>query len=61
VRRLVRELGHTDEGLPLNRRYAELIAQPIDLAVDDERIERRSKLMSAVDKLVKILERDFMT
>jgi len=60
VRRLVRELGHTDEGLPLNRRYAALIAQPIDLAADDERIERRSELMLAVDKLVKILERDFL-
>ena len=60
VRRLVRELGHTDETVPLNRRYSALIAKPIDLAADDQQVERRSELMLAVDKLVKSLERDFL-
>ncbi|MCL4787017.1 MAG: YkgJ family cysteine cluster protein [Verrucomicrobia bacterium] len=60
VRRLVRELGHTDESVPLNRRYAALAAQPIDLATDEERVERRSELMLAVGRLVRILERDFL-
>lgn len=60
VRRLVRELGHTDESVPLNRRYAAIAAQPIDLATDEERVERRSELMLAVGRLVRILERDFL-
>lgn len=60
VRRLVRELGHTDETVPLNRRYAALIAQPIELAADDGHVERRSELMLAVGKLVKALEHDFL-
>lgn len=60
VRHLVRKLGHTDENVPLNRRYAAIAAEPIDLATDDDRIiERHSELMLAVGKLVKILERDF--
>ena len=60
VRKLVCELGHTDESVPLNRRYAAVAAEPIDLATDDQRVERRSELMLSVDKLVKLLERDFL-
>ena len=61
VRRLVRALGETDESQPLNRRYARIMAQPIDFAGDEAVIERRSKLMLAVDRLAKILARDFLT
>jgi hypothetical protein len=60
VRKLVRELGQTDERVPLNRRYAAVAAEPIDLASDDQRVERRSELMLAVHKLTRILERDFL-
>lgn len=60
VRNLVRELGNNDESMPLNRRYAAVAAEPIDLATDDQRIERRSELMLTVDKLAKMLERDFL-
>ena len=61
VRRLVRALGHTDERVPLNRRYAAVASEPIELAGDDQRIARRSELMRAVGKLAKILEQDFLT
>ena len=60
VRKLVRELGNNDESVPLNRRYAAVAAEPIDLGTDDQRVERRSELMLAVDRLVKNLERDFL-
>jgi hypothetical protein len=60
VRDLVRQLGHTDERMPLNRRYSAIIAQPLDLAGDDETAERRSELMLAVHKLTQVLERDFL-
>jgi hypothetical protein len=60
VRKLVRALGQTDESIPLNRRYAAVAAEPIDLAMDDKRVEQRSELMLLVDRLVKILERDFL-
>jgi hypothetical protein len=37
------------------------MAQPIDFAGDEAVIERRSELMLAVDRLAKILARDFLT
>ena len=60
VRELVRELGQSDEKMPLNRRCSEVMSQPIDLA-DEENSERRGELMLAVHRLTKILERDFLT
>lgn len=61
VRSLVRELGQTDESVPLNRRYAALASEPIDLAADNRNVMRRSKLMASVDKLARFLEQDFLT
>ena len=60
VQKLVRELGQSDEQMPLNRRYSEVMSQPIDLA-DEENSGHRGELMLAVHKLTKILERDFLT
>ena len=60
VRRLLRQLGQTDEQLPLNQRYAKMMAKPIDLAGDEGVIEVRSELMLAVHRLVQALERDFL-
>lgn len=61
VRRLVRKMGHTDERVPLNRRYVEVMEQPIDLAAGDQNQKLRGRLMGAVEKLNQILERDFLT
>jgi hypothetical protein len=53
--------GQTDERVPLNRRYAAVAAETIDLgASDDQRVERRSELMLAVHRLTRILEREFL-
>ena len=61
VRALVRCLGQNDERMPLNRRYSAIMAQPLDLARDDdETAGRRSELMLAVHKLTRILDRDFL-
>jgi uncharacterized protein len=60
VLQLVRELGNTDEIKPLNRRYADVVAQPIDMSADEAEVERRGDLMMAVAKLVASLERDFL-
>lgn len=61
VRRRVRALGETDETRPLSHRYARIMAQPIDFGGDESVIKGRSELMLAVDRLAKILERDFLT
>jgi len=61
VRRLLKELGQNDDHLPLSRRYAKVVAEPIDLGGDERMIELRSELMLAVHKLTKILQRDFLT
>lgn len=61
VLKLVRQLGNTDESLPLNQRYSAVIAEPIDMSADEADIERRGELMMAVSRLVETLERDFLT
>jgi Fe-S-cluster containining protein len=61
VLKLVRQLGHKDESLPLNQRYAAIMAEPIDMSADEADLERRGELMMAVSRLVESLERDFLT
>jgi len=60
VLKLVRQLGNKEEFLPLNQRYAAVIAEPIDMSADEADIERRGELMMAVSRLVETLERDFL-
>lgn len=60
VRRILRELGDTDESVSLSRRYQRMMRQPIDLSADERGIELRSELMLAVTELVHVLERDFL-
>lgn len=60
VEKLMTQLGQTETHLPLNRRFARVVAQPIDLAADDETVERRSELMLVVHTLTRILQRDFL-
>ncbi len=61
VLKLVRELGNTAEAKPLNQRYAEVAAQPIDMSASEAEVERRGELMMAVAKLGQFLERHFRT
>jgi len=60
VARLCRELGHHDEAVPLNLRYAAVMAEPLDLAGDEGRGKLRGELMQAVGRLAQALERDFL-
>ncbi len=60
VLRLVRALGDTNEAQPLSRRYAAIMAQPMDLAGDEAQLELRGELMLAVGRLAEVLERDFL-
>ena len=60
VRRLLRELGDTDEARPLSRRYQRMMRQPIDLSDGDRLGDLRGELMLAVGELVGQLERDFL-
>ncbi len=60
VRRILRELGDTDESVPLGRRYQRIMRQPIDLAADERLVELRGELMTVVGAMAAILERDFL-
>ena len=60
VRRILRELGDTDETVPLSRRYQRMMRQAIDLSADERSIDLRGELMMAVAELVGVLERDFL-
>lgn len=60
VRSILRELGDTDESVPLSRRYQHMMRQPIDLSADERLIDLRGELMLAVGELVALLEREFL-
>jgi hypothetical protein len=60
VLRIVRALGDQNETWPLNRRYAALMAQPMDFSGDEARLELRGELMLAVGRLVELLESEFL-
>ena len=60
VRRLLRELGDTDETVPLSRRYQRMMREPIDLSADERIGDLRGELMMAVAELVGALEHDFL-
>ena len=61
VRDLLESLGQTDDALPLSRRCAKVISEPIDLAASEEKIELRAELMLAIHKLTDELQRNFLT
>lgn len=60
VRRILRELGDTDESVPLSRRYQRLMREPIDLSADERIGDLRGELMMAVAELVGALEQEFL-
>jgi Fe-S-cluster containining protein len=61
VRGILRELGDTDESVPLSRRYQRMMRQPIDLSADPRLIDLRGELMMAVSELVTVLEQEFLS
>lgn len=61
VRELLHVLGQSDEKLALTKCYAQAMREPIDLADESESAERRGELMLAVNDLMHVLQRDFLT
>lgn len=61
VRRILRELGDTNEHLPLSRRYQRIMREAVDLSADERHIDLRGELMLAVAELVGNLERNFLS
>jgi hypothetical protein len=57
---LLHRLGNRDAALPLNQRYAAVMAQPMDMSGSEKDIESRGELMMAVGRLVDVLERNFL-
>jgi len=60
VRKLIHALGHADETIPLNERYAAVLAQPIDFAGEASVVKHRGQLMRAAGQLAETLARDFL-
>ena len=61
VRELLHVLGQSDEKLALTKCYAQAMREPIDLADESGGAERRGELMLAVNDLMHVLQRDFLT
>jgi uncharacterized protein len=59
IRELLRLLGQRKETMALTHRYAEVMAQPMNLAKPAD-TERRGELMLAVNDLMVRLQRDFL-
>ena len=59
VRKLLHLLGQRDEQFALTHRYAAAISQPIDLA-NPAQAKRHGQLMTAANKLMERLQRDFL-
>jgi hypothetical protein len=60
VRGLLRQLGQKDDQLAMTKRYALAMSAPIDLSDHENDTELRGELMLAVDKLMRLLQRDFL-
>jgi uncharacterized protein len=60
VQELLEKLGQRDQSLPLSRRCAKVISQPIDLTASEEEIEFRGELLLAISKLTNTLQRHFL-
>lgn len=60
VRRLLKQLGNSDEDLALTKRYQQIMMAPIDCAANEELIEARGDLMLTVQELMNLASRDFL-
>jgi hypothetical protein len=60
VRGQLRRLGQSDEQLALNRRYAQVMREPIDLSGPEDAAELRGELMLAVNDLMQMLRQNFL-
>jgi hypothetical protein len=59
VRQLLRAAGQRDEQMALTHRYAEAMELPVDLSVDGA-ADQRGELMLAVNRLMQLLETNFL-
>jgi len=61
LRALLKELGQSDEMMAISERYADVMCQPIDLSNEKNGSRQRGKLMTQMDRLMRILHSDFLT
>ena len=61
VKQLLRDSGNHEEASALNKRYADVMAQPMDLSASEADTERRGELMMAVADLMSRAQREFLT
>ena len=59
IEKLFVRLGDSEAHLPLSKRYARIMAQPLDLGGDPNVLTLRSQLTAAMDRLMKTLDRNF--
>jgi hypothetical protein len=59
VESLFGRLGNRNSHLPLTRRYADLMREPLDLGGDPAIVKARSRLSNAMAELMKLLDRHF--
>lgn len=60
VRQILRDLGDTDETVPLSRRYEKMMRQPVDLSAGRRLVNLHGKLMTAYAELMTVLGREFI-
>jgi hypothetical protein len=60
VRQILRELGDTDETVPLSRRYERMMRQPMDLSAGKRLVNLHGKLMIVYSELMTVLGKEFI-
>lgn len=57
---LLRQSGNHDENLALMARYSKVMRSPVDLSAAGDAPTRQGKLMRAVDRLMQLLQQNFL-
>jgi len=60
VRRIIHQLGKSDQRLALIQRYSQVMREAVDLSGSEDAFELRGELMLAVEDLMQILQSDFL-
>jgi Fe-S-cluster containining protein len=60
IRVLLRKLGEKNESLPLTKRYSQAMMAPIDLSTGKLESQKRGQLMRNMDRLMTVIQRDFL-
>jgi uncharacterized protein len=61
IESLLGQLGNKSMDQPISRRFHEVMSQPWDLSAGDDLLELRTTLMKEMDRLMRLVQKEFLT